>query len=200
MDVSVADLWLPIVLSAVGVFVAAFLAHMVIPHHKGDWQKLPNEDGFLETVRSGSIAAGQYMFPFCDMADFKDAEKKQRYEAGPHGVVVVWPGAPNMVKNLALTFIFYLVVGFCVAYVGTLAFRGDPSLEYMQVFRVTGAVAILSYCLGAIPGTIWFGHSWRSQIMYIIDGVVYALITAGFFGWLWPMAETAMPAMPAVGG
>jgi hypothetical protein len=70
----------------------------------------------------------------------------------------------------------------------------------MQVFRVTGTVAILSYCLGGIPGTIWFGHSWRSQIMYIIDGVVYGLITAGFFGWLWPVAEAAMPAMPAVGG
>jgi hypothetical protein len=200
MAVSVAELWLPILLSAVGVFVAAFLAHMVIPHHKGDWNKLPNEDGFLEAVRSGSVAAGQYMFPFCDMKDFKDEEKKKRYAAGPHGVVVVWPGMPNMGKNLVLTFIFYLVVGFCVGYVATLAFRGNPAVDYMQVFRVTGTVAILSYCLGAIPGTIWFGHSWRAQFMYIIDGVVYALITAGFFGWLWPVAETAMPAMPAVGG
>ncbi|MHC4099923.1 MAG: hypothetical protein ACYS15_10120 [Planctomycetota bacterium] len=190
MDVSVVDLWLPILLSAVGVFIAAFLAHMVVPHHKGDWGKVPDEDGFLEAVRSRSIAAGQYMFPFCDMSDMKDEEKKKRYAAGPHGVMVVWPGMPNMGKNLVLTFIFYLVVGFCVAYVGTLAFRGHPSLDYMQVFRVTGTVAILSYCLGGIPGTIWFGHSWRSQIMYIIDGVVYALITAGFFGWLWPVAES----------
>jgi hypothetical protein len=200
MDVSVFQLWLPILLSAVGVFILAFLAHMVIPHHKGDWTKLPNEDGFLEAVRSGGVAAGQYMFPFCDMKDFKDPEKKKRYEAGPHGIVVVWPGVPNMVKNLVITFIFYLVVGFCVAYVAALAFRGHPSVEYMQVFRVTGTVAILSYCLGGIPGSIWFGHSWRAQIMYIIDGVVYGLCTGGFFGWLWPTAEVAAPAMPAVGG
>ncbi len=30
------DLWLPIVVSAVIVFVASFLAWMVLPHHKGD--------------------------------------------------------------------------------------------------------------------------------------------------------------------
>jgi hypothetical protein len=164
MDVSVGDLWLPIVLAAVGVFILAFLANVALPHHKGDWKKLPNEDGHLETVRSGNVGAGQYMFPYCHMVDFKDPEKKKKYEAGPHGIMVVWPGVPNMGKNLVLTFIYYLVVGFCVAYVATLAFRGHPAVEYMQVFRVTGTVAILAYCLGSIPGTIWFGHSWRSQL------------------------------------
>jgi len=189
MDVSVVDLWLPIVLSAVGVFIVSFIAHMLVGHHNGDFKKLPNEDGFLETVRSGSIAAGQYMFPFCDMKDMKDEEKKKKYAAGPHGIVVVWPGVPNMGKNLVLTFIFYLVVSVCVAYVGTMAFGVRAPAGYMEVFRLTGTVAILSYCLASIPGTIWFGHSWRSQVLYLIDGVVYGLVTAGFFGWLWPAAE-----------
>jgi FtsH-binding integral membrane protein len=187
MDVSVAELWLPIVLSAVGVFIVSFIAHMLVGHHNSDFTKLPNEDGFLETVRSGSIAAGQYMFPFCDMKDMKDPEKKKRYAAGPHGVITVWPGVPNMGKNLVLTFIYYLVVGLFVAYLGSVVLHAGE--EYMRVFRVAGTAAVMAYCLGSIPGTIWFGQSWRCQVLYLIDGVVYGLVTAGVFGWLWPAAE-----------
>jgi hypothetical protein len=200
MDVSVIDLWLAILLATVGVFIVSSIVHMALPHHKADWKKLPNEDSFLEAVRSGSVKAGQYFFPWCDMHNMKDPEVKKRYEAGPHGTVVVWAGMPNFPKNLVLQFIFFLVVSFCVAYVGTLALSGRPGVEYMQVFRLTATVSILSYTLASIPGTIWFGHSWRSQFMYILDGIAYALVTAGFFAWLWPKVEAAAPALPTVGG
>jgi hypothetical protein len=198
MDVSVWALRLPIVLSAVAVFIVAFIAHRLVGHHKGDWKKIPSEDAFLEAVRSQNIEPGQYMFPRCDIADMKDPEKKQRYQAGPHGVTVVWPGVPNMFRQLGLTFIFYVLVGVFVGYIGSLALH--VGAEYMSVFRVTGTAAIMAYCLGTIPGTIWFSGAWKTQLMYIIDGIVYGLVTAGFFGWLWPKAEMAAPALPAVGG
>jgi hypothetical protein len=198
MDVGIVDLWLPIVLSAVAVFIVSFIAHMVIVHHRGDWSKLPDEDGFLEAIRSSGAKAGQYMFPYCDMKDMKDPEMQKRYKAGPHGVITVWPGGVNMGKNLVLTFIYYLVVGFFVAYLASLLL--DGTAQYMQVFRVTCVAAIMGYCLGSIPGTIWFGHSWRAQWMYIIDGLVYSAVTAGFFGWLWPSVDIAGPALPAMGG
>jgi hypothetical protein len=201
MIVSVLDLWLPIVLAAVAIFIYSFLANVVSPHHKGDWKELPNEDGMLEAVRGADIPAGQYMFPYCHMKDFKDPAVKARYEKGPHGILIRWPGAANMPKNLVLTFIYYLVVGACVAYAATLAFNGRPAEPaFMDAFRCTGAVAMFAYCLGCIPGTIWFGYSWRSTWMYIIDGLISGAVTGVFFAWLWPVAESAMPAMPVVGG
>ena len=42
--VSISALWLPILLSAVIVFVASSIIHMVLPVHRGDYRKLPEED------------------------------------------------------------------------------------------------------------------------------------------------------------
>ena len=196
MDVSVVDLWLPIVVSAVAVFILSFIANVLLPHHKGDWKKLPNEEAVLEAVRSGNVPAGQYMYPYCDMKDWKDPEKKARYEKGPQGILVAWPGVPSMPRNLVLTFIYYLVVGIFVGYLASIVL--PVGTDYMMVFRVTAVAAIMAYCLGGIPGVIWFGYSWRCTWMYIIDGVVYGLVTAGFFGWLWPKVEAVVPAMPSM--
>ncbi|MHC4718105.1 MAG: hypothetical protein ACYS5V_14120, partial [Planctomycetota bacterium] len=85
--------------------------------------------------------------------------------------------------------------------VATLAFGGwgaEPT--FMTAFRLTATVAILSYCLATIPGTIWFGYSWRSQGLYIMDGILYGAATGAVFAWLWPSAEALAPALPAVGG
>jgi hypothetical protein len=198
MIVSVLDLWLPIVLAAVAVFIASFLAWVVLPHHKPDFKRLDDEEGLMADIRSKSPTPGVYMFPCYTPEDLKDPEKKKRHEAGPNGVLTIWPGPPNMGANMVKSVVFYLVVGVCVAYVAGLALPADT--EYMRVFRFTGTVAIMSYCLALVPGAIWFGRSLRSTTMDIVDGLAYGLITAGFFGWLWPSAEAAMPALPAAGG
>ncbi len=194
-----ADLWLPILLSGVAVFVASFLAWVVLPHHKPDYKKLPNEDGFLEGIRTNSTPPGQYMFPFCNQKDMSDPEAKKRYEAGPHGVLHVWPGMPNMGRNMVLSFLFYLVVGVFVGYIASVTLAGNPSPEYLLVFRITGTAAVMAYCLASIPNAIWFSKPLRAITMDIIDGVVYALLTAGFFGWLWPRAQTVIETVPAIG-
>jgi hypothetical protein len=188
-DVNFLSLWLPILLSSVAVFVASFLAWVVSPHHKPDWKGIPNEDGFLEALRANNTPPGQYMFPYCAAySELKDPEKKKRYAAGPHGTLTVWPGMPNQTPKMVASFIFYLVVGVFVAYVAAGAAGLKADAEYLEVFRVTGTVAVMAYCLGFIPGAIWFGRSMRSVAMDVVDGVVYALLTAGFFGWLWPAA------------
>jgi len=81
------------------------------------------------------------------------------------------------------------VVGVFVAYMGDLTLGEDP--EYLKVFQVTGCAAVMAYCLGFIPGAIWFGKTMRSTMMDLIDGVVFGLLTAGTFGWLWPSAAAA---------
>ena len=198
MAVSVVDLWLPIVLAAVAVFIASFLAWMVLPHHKPDVKRLDDEEGLLADIRSKNPNPGVYMFPWYTPQDLKDPEKKKRHQAGPNGMLILWPGPPNMGANLVKTFILYLVVGICVGYVGGLHL--SPGAGFMPAFRFTGTVAMMSYCLALVPSAIWFGRSLRATTMDILDGLVYGGVTGLVFGWLWPAAECAMPAMPAVGG
>ncbi len=188
MHVTLMDLWMPIVVSAVIVFVASAIVWMVLPHHKPDFKRLPNEDAFLAALRAGNVAPGQYIFPWYEPGEMKDPAKKKRYEAGPLGVLLVWGGCPNMGRNLGLSFIFYLVVGVFVAY---LASHSLPAgAEYLRVFQVTGTAAIMAYCFASIPHAIWFGKPLRSTATDLLDGVVYGLLTAGTFGWLWPAAAS----------
>jgi hypothetical protein len=183
--VTLLSLWLPILISAVIVFVASFLAWMVLPHHKPDFKKLADEGGFLDMLRNEGIGIGQYVFPCIMPAEMKDPEKKARWEAGPHGVLRVYP-QPNMGKNLGLVFLFYLVVGIFAGYIGTLAC--PVGTHYGTVFRVVGTAAIACHVLGAVPNAIFMGRTCRSVLMDVIDGAVYGVLTAGVFGWLWPTA------------
>ena len=57
------ELWLPIVLAAVFVFIASSVIHMVLPIHKSDVKKMKNEDQVLEAMRANGVEPGNYMFP-----------------------------------------------------------------------------------------------------------------------------------------
>lgn len=63
--VPLADLWLPILVSGVLVFVVSSVIHMAIPLHRGDFAKLPGEDAIRSALRGQGISRGSYMFPFC---------------------------------------------------------------------------------------------------------------------------------------
>ena len=43
--VPVTSLWLPVLVSAVIVFVASSILHMVLPFHRKDYRAVPSEDG-----------------------------------------------------------------------------------------------------------------------------------------------------------
>ena len=188
--VSVASLWLPIVVSAVAVFFASFLAWMVLPHHKKDWVELPDEDGFFDAIKSMGIPSGEYMFPYCTNKDMKDKDKVARYGAGPWGSFYLLGRKPNFARNLILMFLFYIVVGVCVAYITGLALA--PGAEYMEVFRISAAVGIMCYCLGSFPYDVFTGRRLRPMLNCFIDGVVFALITGGIFGTFWPAIAEAV--------
>jgi len=76
-------LWLPIVLSAVIVFVASSIMHMVLPYHKSDYQKLPDEDKVMPVLRSAGLKRGLYVFPFTTHKDMKSPAMIEKYNQGP---------------------------------------------------------------------------------------------------------------------
>jgi len=178
-------LWLPILLAAVIVFAASFIMHMVLPYHKGDYQKLPDEDKLLAALRAAGLKRGLYVFPFCTPKEMKSPAMIEKYNQGPVGMMTVFPsGPPAMPKFLTMWFIYCLVIGLFVAYLTghTVA----PGARYLVVFRVAGTAAFLGYGLGNLSNGIWKGQTWSVTFKEVIDGLVYGLLTAGTFGWLWP--------------
>lgn len=184
--VSLAALWLPILLSAVFVFIASSILHMALQLHKGEYGKLPGEENILEAMRKEGVTRGEYMFPCA--GSFKDAgspEMQEKYKQGPCGFMIVAPtGPPSMGKPLALWFIYSLVISIFVAYLASRTLAAGA--EYLTVFRVTGTVAFLSYAMSHVQQSIWKHVAWRSTLLHLFDGLVYGLMTAGAFGWLWP--------------
>ena len=183
--VSLAALWLPIVVAAVSVFVASSIMHMVLPYHRSDYQQLPDEDKILATLRSTALKRGLYVFPFCTHKDMKSPAAIEMYKQGPVGFLTILPsGPPAMPKFLIQWFVYCLLIGFFVAYLAgrTVA----PGAHYLAVFRVAGTAAFLAYGLGHLSNGIWKGQTWGATIKEVIDGLVYGLLTAGTFGWLWP--------------
>jgi hypothetical protein len=190
-------LWLPIVASAAAVWIASFLAWMVVGHHKNDWKEVPNEQEFIDTIKRMGIPAGSYGFPeFRKCEGLSKEQKKAKWEEmqkSPMGLLRVW-GPISMGKNMLLTLLVYLAVSVLVGYLGwnTLLHGGMPVGElsarpdFAKVMQVLGTAGILAYCFAGLPNDIWFQKSGRQVLTNLIDGVVFGLITGAVFGWLWP--------------
>jgi len=178
-------LWLPIVLSAVIVFVASSVLHMVLKYHQSDCYQLPNEEQALAALRSAGVKPGYYHFPYTTHKEMRSPAVMEKFKQGPVGILTVLPsGPPAMGKYLGSWFAYCIVVAFFTAYV---TFHSiPPGANYLFVFRVAGAVAFMSYGLGPLVNSIWKGQPWSMTIKEVIDGLIYGLLTAGTFGWLWP--------------
>jgi len=182
--VSIPSLWLPIVVSAVVVFVASAILHMVLTYHRRDYRPLPEEAAKLGALRG--TAPGYYVFPYCRSPKEMGApEMQEKYKQGPVGILTVMPsGPPSMGKHLFLWFLFCLLVGVFVAYLTGRAL--PPGTEYLAVFRFAGTIAFVAYGFGEIADSIWKAQPWSNTIRALIDALIYGLLTAGIFGWLWP--------------
>ncbi|MDL1873818.1 hypothetical protein FBQ85_01385 [Cytophagia bacterium CHB2] len=179
-------LWLPILLSAVFVFLVSSVIHMALPWHKGDYSKVPNEDKVMDALRPFAIPPGDYMMPRASsMKDMGSPEFTEKMKKGPVMIFTVVPNGPaTMGKSLTLWFLYSVLVGFFAAYLTgrTLAAGAD----YLEVFRYIGTTAFLGYSLALLQTSIWYRRAWSTTIKSMIDGLIYALVTAGVFGWLWP--------------
>jgi hypothetical protein len=179
-------LWLPILLSAVVVFVVSSIIHMVLPWHKSDYPKMPNEDRVMEALRPLAIPPGDYIIPRpASTREMTSPEFVEKMNKGPVMVFTVLPNGPTrMSRNLILWFVYSALVGVFAAYIAGRALpAGSP---YLQVFRFAGASAFLGYSAALWQMSIWYRRAWIATIKATVDGLIYALLTAGIFGWLWP--------------
>jgi hypothetical protein len=181
------ELWQPIVLSAVMVFFVSSVMHMVLPFHKKDFKSLPNEDRAVEALRALNIPPGEYFLPTCahSMKEVNSPEMKAKFERGPVGWMTILPnGVPVIGKNLMQWFLYTLVISVFAAYLTDVAL--PPNADYLAVFRFAGTVAVLAYATSNVTNSIWKASSWSTTLKFVFDGVLYGLVTAGVFGWLWP--------------
>ena len=179
-------LWLPIVLSAVVVFIASSILHMVFKYHQSDYQQVPDEGSVMASMRKAGVTPGDYHFPYAtSLKDAGTPEMMEKFKQGPVGTMIVRPsGPPAMGKALTEWFIYCLVISFFLAYVATRTL--DPGAHYLAVFRIVGAVGFMTYAGANAAESIWKGQAWSTTFKNFFDGFVYALLTAGVFGWLWP--------------
>ncbi|MBT8132245.1 MAG: hypothetical protein KJO35_08245 [Gammaproteobacteria bacterium] len=181
--VSLFSLWMPILLSAVVCWIAGSLIWVVMPHHKKDFAPLDQEEQARNALRG--LKPGLYNIPHVADPSKVTDEDRQRFAAGPVGFLTIMPdGLPNMGKNLVQQMIYYIVVGVIVAYVASVTLPSGA--DYLKVFQVVGTTAWLGFGFGAMQDSIWFGKPWSYNFKILIDALIYALLSAGIFGWLWP--------------
>lgn len=186
--VSIFSLWLPILLSAIAVFIVSSILYMVLPFHRKDFKKLADEDKVMDALRPFNIPPGDYFVPCAQSGkEMKSKEYKEKMNKGPVFIMTVLPtGQQSTATNMILWFLYSILIGIFAAYITSRAV--GPGAEYLQVFRFAGCSSFMAYSLALLQNSIWYKKSWCTTIKSVIDGLIYALVTAGFFGWLWPAA------------
>ncbi len=184
--VTIPPLWLPILLSAVIVFVASSIIHMVLTYHRKDFGKVPAEDDVMDALRKFEIPPGEYVIPCAQSPEeMKSEAYLDKTKKGPVAFLTVIPnGPPAMGTSLVLWFLYSILVGVIAAYVAGRAL--GPDAHYLGVFRFVGCTAFVGYSLALLQNSIWYKRAWGITLKSMFDGLVYALLTAGTFGWLWP--------------
>jgi hypothetical protein len=186
VSVPITDLAIPILLSAVLVFLASSVIHMVLGYHKSDYQQVQKEDELLESFRKLNVASGDYCAPWAGSMDaMKSPAFVEKRTKGPTVVMTVMPGGPiAMGGQLLQWFIYSVVVSLFAAYVTGRVLPADAN--YLEVFRVAGTVTFMGYAMALPQLSIWYKRNWGTTLRSMADGLVYGLLVGGTFGWLWP--------------
>jgi hypothetical protein len=178
-------LWLPILISAVVVFLASSVIHMASPWHKNDYPRRPDEDSFRSAVGALNIPPGDYMVPRPrSREELKDPAFLEKVKQGPNVVMTVMPGQWSMGRNLMLWFVYVLLVNLFAAYVTGRALA--PGAESGKILQLVSTVAFVGYSAALWQMSIWYHRAWNITVKATIDGLIYAFLTAAVMVWLWP--------------
>jgi hypothetical protein len=180
------DLWLPILLSSVFVFLVSAVLHMALPWRHQDYKKVPREDELMDALRPLAIPPGDYMVPGCTRPkEMGTPEYQARIARGPVMIATVLPnGMWTVGKSLLLWFLYVVVIS---VFAGYMSFHALPAgAPCRHVVRFAGLTAFLGYAPALWQMSIWYRRSWVTTLKATIDGAVFAAVTAATFAWLWP--------------
>jgi hypothetical protein len=179
-------LWLPILLGAVFAFIASNIIHMVLPWHKNEYPALPDEEKARAAIGALNVPPGDYMLPRCkSMKEMGSDEFKEKRRQGPNWIITVLPSGEHGMGGMMIQwFVFLLLVAFFAAYIASHALA--PGAHYHDVFRFVGATAFMGFSFAQLPQSIWYSRAWGTTFKLMFDGLIYACLVAGTFGWLWP--------------
>ena len=182
--VSLTALVLPILVSAVLVFLASMILHAALPFwHRRDYRSVPDDRAFVEGARP--LDPGFYAFPSAKWNEMND-EQKAEWRKGPVGFMWVRRAASiSMAETFVQHFLYCFLGSFLAAYVASITV--GPGSEYMLVHRVTGATGMIFWAFGTnVSDASWYGKPWSAVVKYLVDAVIYGFLIGGTFGWLWP--------------
>ncbi|MCB0497920.1 MAG: hypothetical protein KDC79_17405 [Cyclobacteriaceae bacterium] len=184
--ISLTSLWLPILVSAVFVFILSSLLHMLLTYHNSDFKGLQKEKEVMDALRPLDLPEGEYVFPFAkDNKERQTDEYKEKLNKGPVAFINIFPnGQISMGASLIQWFLYSLLVGLFSGYVAAEALITNS--DYLSVFRFVGTTAFMGYSFALLQNSIWYKRPWSTTLKSVFDGLIYALVTAGTFGWLWP--------------
>lgn len=184
--VSLTSLWIPILVSAVLVFVASSLSQEVLRFHRWDYGRLPGEEDVMDLVRRLAVSPGDYLFPQADgPKEMRDPGSQEKWKRGPVGFMTVLPnGGHPMARTFALWFLYCVAVSMFAAYMAGRAFA--PGANGRDVSLLVGLAAFGGHALAYWPPSIWYVRSWGTTVRFTVDALVYALATGAAFAWLWP--------------
>ncbi len=181
------SLWLPILLSAVVVFVISSLVHMVFKWHAPDYHGFANEEAVRAAIRAGNPAPGQYVVPYCaDMKEMGSEAMVKKYREGPVGHFALGSsGTPNMGKHLGLWFLWSLAVAVVAAFLASRLIGWDHA-HARAAAKLVGAVTFIAHGFGNVSESIWMMRPWPATARYLLDAALYAAGSGLVFLWLWP--------------
>jgi hypothetical protein len=188
MNVSLIELWMPVLLGTVLAWVASALIHMLLKYHNSDYKPLSNEDEVAAAIRNGTPSPGIHNVPYCvDMSQMNDPAMQAKFNQGPVAFVTIFRnGMPAMGKLIGQQILFFLFGSILIACCAGMALT--PGADYMSVFKFVAVVGFLAFGWAVVPYSIWYGHPWSTTAKYLLDALIYALLVAGSFAWLWPAA------------
>jgi hypothetical protein len=140
----------------------------------------------MDALRPVAPPPGDYMVPRAgSMKEMSSPAFIEKMNEGPVLVMTVMPNGPmSMGSNLAQWFVYSLFVSLFGAYVASRALGAGAS--YLEVFRFVGATTFAAYAIALWQMSIWYRRAWSITVKWSLDGLIYACVTAGTFGWLWP--------------
>jgi hypothetical protein len=116
--VSLAELWMVVLLAGVLCWFASASIHMFIKYHNADYQVLSNEPEVSAALVASSPKPALYTMPYClDMQAMSEQPMQKKFDDGPVAMITVMPnGMPPMSKLLSQQIVFFIIGSLLIAF------------------------------------------------------------------------------------